>query len=225
MPHVPAALGLAFVLTTGLTVWLFWRAAHQSWATLAVLLAWLLLQAGLGLRYFYVAPAAMPPRLVLALGSPALLILGLFLTARGRTYLDGLRLETLTLLHVVRVPVELVLLSLSLYRAVPQLLTFEGRNWDILSGLSAPLVYYLAFRRQQSGRKALLAWNIVCLGLLLNVVTHAVLSVPSPVQQLAFEQPNVAVLYFPFVWLPAVVVPLVLVAHLAAIRQLMRGQF
>lgn len=151
MPPVPAALGLAFALTTGLTVWLFCRAARQSRRTLAVLLAWLLLHTGLGLSNFYVAPEAMPPRLLLALGPPMLLILGLFLAAPGRAYLDGLHLETLTLLHVVRVPVELVLLGLFLYRAAPQLLTFEGRNWDMLSGLSAPLVYSLAFWRQQVG--------------------------------------------------------------------------
>ena len=122
----------------------------------------------------------------------------------------------------MRVPVELVLLGLFLYRAVPQLMTFEGRNWDILSGLSAPLLYYLVFRSRRLGPKALMLWNIGCLGLLLNVVLIALLSVPSPIQRLAFEQPNVAVLHFPFVWLPGCVVPVVLLAHVAAIRQLTR---
>jgi hypothetical protein len=55
---------------------------------------------------------------------------------------------------------------------------------------------------------------------LLNIVINAVLSIPSPFQQFAFEQPNVAVLYFPFVWLPCCIVPIVLFAHLAAIKQL-----
>jgi hypothetical protein len=44
---------------------------------------------------------------------------------------------------------------------------------------------------------------------------------PSPVQRLAFEQPNVALLHFSFGWLPAVLVPLVLLAHVAALRQLL----
>ncbi|HUQ96495.1 MAG TPA: hypothetical protein VM010_02440, partial [Chitinophagaceae bacterium] len=39
--------------------------------------------------------------------------------------------------------------------------------------------------------------------------------------QLAFDQPDIAVLYFPFVLLPGVVVPVVLLSHLAAIRQLL----
>jgi hypothetical protein len=41
------------------------------------------------------------------------------------------------------------------------------------------------------------------------------------VQRLAFEQPNVALLHFPFGWLPAVLVPLVVLAHAAALWQLL----
>jgi len=37
---------------------------------------------------------------------------------------------------------------------------------------------------------------------------------------LAFDQPNIAVLYFPFSWLPTYVVPVVLFCHLAALRKL-----
>ena len=41
-------------------------------------------------------------------------------------------------------------------------------------------------------------------------------------QQFAFSQPNIAILYFPFSLLPACVVPLVALAHLVAIRRLLR---
>jgi hypothetical protein len=61
---------------------------------------------------------------------------------------------------------------------------------------------------------------VICLGLLINIVSNAILSAPFPFQQFAFDQPNIAVLYFPFIWLPCCVVPLVLLSHLAAIRQL-----
>ena len=132
----------------------------------------------------------------------------------------GLHLDSLTLLHVVRIPVELVLFGLFSQGAVPQLMTFEGRNWDILAGLTAPIVYYLAFRKNVLGTKSLLLWNIISLASLLNIVTTALLAAPTPFQRLAFEQPNVAVLHFPFVWLPACVVPIVLLAHLAAIWRL-----
>ena len=224
MQNVPLSLGFAFALTTALTLWLFYRAARPAGRTLSGWLAWLALQAGLGLSGFYAAPAGTgPPRLPLLLGPPLGWIVGRLLTARGRAWLDGLRLPALTLLHIVRVPVELVLLALYHYGAVPRLMTFEGRNWDVLAGLSAPLVYYLVFRRRALGPRFLLAWNVLSLLSLLNIVITALLSAPSSVQRFAFDQPNVAIQHFPYVWLPAVVVPLVLLAHLAAIRQLLRG--
>lgn len=61
-------------------------------------------------------------------------------------------------------------------------------------------------------------WNLICLGLLLNIVVLAILSAPSPFQILAFDQPNIAITHFPYVWLPSVVVPIVLFSHLVAIR-------
>lgn len=223
MEAVPTYLSLAFALTTGLTVWIFYHATHRSLPTLYLLLGWLLLQLVLGLSGFYTITNTLPPRLLLALMPPLLGIALLLLTARGKVYLDTLRPDLLTLLHTVRIPVELVLLGLFLHNALPQLLTFEGCNWDIVSGISAPLVYYWTFKSKRRHAYLLLVWNWLCLGLLLNVVVRAMLSVPSPLQQLAFEQPNVAVLHFPFVWLPSCVVPLVLLAHVATIRQLLRA--
>jgi hypothetical protein len=224
MEQVPVYVGIAFGLTTLLTVGIFYQAAHRSKATLGILAVWLALQALLGISGFYTITDTLPPRFLL-LALPALLaIAGLFATAKGRQYVDGLDMKTLTLLHTVRIPVELVLFWLFLHGAVPELMTFEGRNLDILSGLTAPAVYYLGFVSRRAGKKLLLFWNLLCLGLLVNIVAHAVLSAPTPIQQLAFEQPNIAVLHFPFNWLPSCVVPLVLLSHLASLRQLLRGQ-
>jgi hypothetical protein len=100
-------------------------------------------------------------------------------------------------------------------------MTFEGRDFDIVSGITAPVIYYFVFVKKTLSKKILLAWNFICLALLLNIVLNAVLSVPTAFQQFAFDQPNIAILYFPFNLLPAVVVPLVLLSHLVAIRKLL----
>jgi hypothetical protein len=100
-------------------------------------------------------------------------------------------------------------------------MTFEGRNFDIISGISAPLIYYFGFVKKAIKRQWIIGWNFLCLALLANIVTTAILSAPFPFQQLAFNQPNIAIFYFPFVWLPAFVVPVVLLAHLVSIRQLL----
>jgi hypothetical protein len=102
-------------------------------------------------------------------------------------------------------------------------MTFEGRNFDIFSGLTAPVIYYSGFIKKRLGKNVILLWNFICLGLLINIVVNAILSAPFPFQMFAFDQPNIAILYFPFVWLPGCVVPLVLLSHLATIRQLLNA--
>jgi len=76
--------------------------------------------------------------------------------------------------------------------------------------------------KKKFGATQILVWNFVCLAILLFTVSNAILSAPTPFQKFAFDQPNVAVLYFPFVWLPGIVVPLVILSHLISIRLLMK---
>lgn len=221
MENLPIYVSLIFVLTTALTVFLFYKASNGSKASLLLVLLWLAIQMPVSLSGFYQDTTTMPPRFLILIGVPLLFIVMLFLSSRGRRYIDSLDLKFLTLLHIVRVPVELVLFWLFLNKTVPELMTFSGRNFDILSGLTAPFIYYVGFVSRKLSPAMLLLWNFACLLLLFNIVTHAILSAPFPFQQLAFSQPNIAVLYFPFTWLPAGIVPLVLFSHLVSIRKLM----
>ena len=221
MDKLPTYISLVFGLTTIVTVWFFYLATKNSTTTLVILILWLIVQAVIGLSGFYTVTDTMPPRFLLLVLPPLLFIIGLFVTVKGRQYLDSLDTKFLTILHIIRIPVELVLFWLFINKAVPKLMTFEGRNFDILSGLTAPVIFYFGFIKQQIDKKIILLWNIICLGLLINIVVIAVLSAPFPFQKFAFDQPNIAVLYFPFVWLPCCVVPLVLLSHLATIRQLL----
>ncbi|WP_246343540.1 hypothetical protein [Adhaeribacter radiodurans] len=220
MGNLPAYISILFGCTTALTLWFFYRAANQSKTIILVIILWLGIQSILGISQFYFNTHSLPPRFIFLVLPPLFLIITLFLTQKGRYFLKGLNLKWLTLLHVVRIPVELVLFSLALHQVVPDLMTFEGRNLDILSGITAPIVYYFGFVKHHLSPKLLLIWNFACLGLLLNIVVNAILSVPTPFQQFAFDQPNIALLYFPFVWLPCFIVPVVLMSHLASIRQL-----
>ncbi|MBK7377529.1 MAG: hypothetical protein IPJ03_00720 [Ignavibacteriales bacterium] len=221
MENVPSYISIVFGLTTLLTFGLFYKSAGSSKGTLLILLIWIAVQSVIGLSGFYTVTDTIPPRFLLLVLPPFLFIAGLFLTAKGRQYIDGLNIRTLTLLHIIRIPVEFVLFWLYVNKVVPELMTFEGRNFDILSGLTAPFIYYFGFIKKQINNKVILMWNFICLGLLLNIVLNAILSAPFSFQLFAFDQPNIAVLYFPFNLLPACVVPLVLLSHLAAIRQLL----
>lgn len=220
MENLPAYISILFGITTILTAWIFYKAAGNSKPVLLVILVWLAVQTFIASSGFYTVTDTLPPRFLLLVLPPFLGIAGLFMSLKGRNFINGLDLKSLTILHTIRIPVELVLFFLFTYKAVPELMTFEGRNFDILSGITAPVIFYFAFIRKQFGRRIILFWNVICLGLLVNIVGNAILSAPFPFQQFAFDQPNIAVLYFPFIWLPCCVVPLVLLSHLAAIKQL-----
>jgi hypothetical protein len=221
IPNLPMYVNIVFTLTTLLTIFFFYKATNRSNVALVILFGWIILQAVLGLSGFYTITNTFPPRFAFLAFPAILLIICLFVTTKGRVYIDRLDTKTLTLLHIVRIPVELSLYWLFVHKSLPQLMTFEGRNFDIVAGLTAPLIFYFGYVKNSLGKPVLLLWNFICLGLLFNIVINAVLSAPSSFQQFAFEQPNTAILYFPFVWLPCCVVPLVLLAHLVCIRQLL----
>jgi hypothetical protein len=221
---IPAYVSVLFEITTALTLWFFYKATSKSTLSIVIIFGWLILQAIISLTGFYTVTTSIPPRFLLLALPPVLFIVGLFVTSKGKRYIDTLDAKWLTYLHVVRVPVEIVLFWLFVYKRVPQLMTFEGRNYDILSGITAFVVGYLGYTKQKLSNTFLLFWNFICLGLLFNIVINAVLSAPSPFQKFGFDQPNVAILYFPFVWLPCCIVPLVLFSHLASIRQLLANR-
>ena len=225
---LPSHIYVVFILSTVFCVGCLFYAFNQILQTrrslivlIGVILLWMLFQSILTLNQFYLDFESIPPRFMAATVSPLIFIIAVFSLPSRKLVLE-LPLQILTFLHVVRIPVELVLLWLHQYGQVPELMTFEGRNFDILSGLTAPLVAIFAFREGTPNRGILLIWNLLALGLLLNIVIHAILTIPSVIQQLAFDQPNRGVLYFPFIWLPSVIVPIVLFSHLASIGQLLK---
>lgn len=218
MNALPFYTALVFVLTTFLTIFLFYRASDRNIKCLVIIIGWLTVQSAVAVTGFFTKTNILPPRLLLLIAPPLAAIIIIFSTVRGRSFTNAFDIKALTLLHTIRIPIEMILFSLFLHELMPQLMTFEGRNFDFISGITAPLVYYFGFKKQKLGAGAMLAWNFVCLLILLFTVSNAVLSAPSPFQKFAFDQPTIAVFYFPFVWLPGIVVPLVIFSHLISIR-------
>lgn len=226
LPGLPFYIPSIFNITVIATViYVVKTAKHTAQVSVKKLtwaiISWLVLQGALTLLDVYDSDTeSVPPRLVLFGILPAIIAVVLvFVTSKGRRFTDSLKQEQLILLQAVRIPIELVLYWLYLNMAVPEVMTFTGCNFDILIGISAPIVYF-GFIKHKTSRVLLLLWNVVGLCMLLNIVVLALLSVSSPLQQLAFEQPNVAILNFPFSWLPTFIVPIVLFSHLASIRKL-----
>ena len=220
MENLPLYTIIVFFLTTGLTFFLFYRAGNYSFTVFLIISIWLVIQGILSLTGFYLVTNSIPPRVFLFILPPLLPIIVLFFTSGGRRFMDRMEPGTLTLLHTIRIPVEFVLYWLYLDKQVPKLMTFAGGNYDIISGITAPLIFYLGFVHKLVGKNIILLWNLLCLFLLFLIVRHAIFSVPSSFQKFGFDQPNIAILHFPYAWLPSCIVPMVLFSHLAMIRRL-----
>jgi hypothetical protein len=184
---------------------------------LSLSLAWIVLQSAVSFSGFYTATSSVPPRFFLVVAPPIIVAITLFLA--GKRLIDAMDLRWTVLFHTIRILVEITLFWLFTAKQVPALMTFEHGNLDILVGLTAPLIW-LAYSKGSIGDKTLLAWNALALLSLFNAVGRALLSAPFPFQKFAFDQPTVAILYFPFTLLPAFIVPVALFCHLALFRKL-----
>lgn len=222
LADLPTYLYLIFGFSVIYVWYWLYKASNKNKTYVLITAGWILLQSILGSIGFYQNPIENPVAFALLIPPTLILIVTLFLTQKGKNFIQNLDLESLTLLHTVRIPVEIGFLWLFTAGLIPELMTFEGKNFDIIAGLTAQIVYFLYFKKALISKKVLLLWNIVMLGFLLNIVVNALLSAPLPFQQFAFDQPNIGILYFPFNLLPSFIVPAVLFSHLVAIKKLLQ---
>ncbi len=221
--NFPWLLELGF-LTLAITTVLFfhWSNARPNKVT-GVLFAWGALHAVLAYNGFYENVEARPPRFAFIL-IPGFIAIGYGLSPKALAWVEVRRNTCIsTFLHSVRLPVELTLHYLFTWQLVPELMTYTGRNFDIIVGITAPIIGYFYYKQQLS-INILLAWNIVGFLLVSFILINGVLSAELPIQQFAFDQPNVALKYFPFVLLPALIVPLAIYTHLTDIILLSRAK-
>jgi len=127
--------------------------------------------------------------------------------------------ENIIRLQSFRFFVELLLWALFIENLLPIQMTFEGRNFDILVGITAPIIAWLALRNKIS-KPLLIAWNLASIVLLVNIVTIAILSTPSPIRVFMNEPSNTIVALFPVSWLPAFLVPLAYTLHFFSLRKI-----
>src|ERR1700730_10533511 len=191
------------------------RAAFRVLAGLSV---WLI-YAGL-LGYFGVVKntAIRPPGIAFIV-VPVLFFLFLFTvrTSAGARVALAFPLWIILGTQSFRIGVELFLHQLCIDGLVPKMLTFEGANVDIYVGVSVPLIAWLSTRGRLGIRLAL-AWNVLGLLALTNVVIRAVLTAPGPFNLIHAEVPNLMMGAFPFMFIPGFFVPLAVVLHVLAIR-------
>ena len=229
-PMHPILLDFAFILVLGWAISLFILSIKTSkspkshltikWI-LGLMGLWALISGALASQGFYDNPTALPPRLGVAL-LPAC-VFGVVMLIKKPDLIYRFNPTWLILIFTARIGVELLFVWLFQLKEIPELMTFEGRNFDILAGILSPFVAYYGYQKKSLSKASLFLFNLLGLGLLINIVFYATASTVSPFQLFAFDQPNTAFFWAPWIFLPALLVPLVFFAHLVLLIRLAKG--
>ncbi len=198
------------------------RRTAQTWKASVAAVVWM------GLTYWcasagLLAFGPMPPRLPILINIGFVLV---FLTAFSRlgTQLTKLPFRWLIGFQSFRIVVEILLHRAYVEGLMPVQMSFEGYNFDILSGITALLLLLISMRRPLN-RRLILAWNFFGLALLLTIIGIAVVSMPIDAIRLFNNEPaNTWVTQAPFIWLPTVMVFMALLGHLLVFRKLRSTQ-
>jgi hypothetical protein len=165
-------------------------------------------------------PFNFAPIIIIPLVSIVLLVI---FSSGLREILSHVPPTKMIVLQNFRMFVEVLLWLLFVATMLPKQMTFEGRNFDVLSGLTAPIIAWL-FHQNKISKTVVIVWNFLCLGLLINIVTIAILSTPSPWQTFFEEPSNTVVTLFPISFLPGFLVPLAYTLHFFSLKQLLSSR-
>jgi len=106
---IPAYVTAIFIATVMLTLWLFIKSTKNKAVVTIICIVWLVLTGVLAYNGFFKDTSGLPPRFIFAVAPPLLVIILLFVTGAGRRFINNIDLRAITLLSIVRIPVELVL--------------------------------------------------------------------------------------------------------------------
>jgi hypothetical protein len=180
------------------------------------IVAWTLFISVVSATGFFQDFSSFPPRIMIVLGFPLAAVILITFSGTMKELLPHVSARAITRLQFFRVFVEILLWMLFIQHILPVQMTFEGRNFDVLAGITAPIIgHYFSHNK-----KVRLIWNLVSLGLLINIITIAILSLPTPFRVFMNEPANTIVGDFPFIWLPGLLVPLAYSLHFLSLRQL-----
>lgn len=189
-----------------------------------ILGAFLLITGLMAMQGWFLAWDTIPPRIAMAIVPGFVMLITLAFHPVVRPWLKETPQSWLIFPQAFRIIVEFQLHSLSDYPVLPKLMTWEGANFDIVTGVTALFVGAYVRKAEKAGnaaktKKLVIAWNIMGLLLLTNVVTRGLLSAPTFMRLIVVEPPNTAIGYFPFVWLPCFLVPFAYLFHIWSLRK------
>jgi hypothetical protein len=165
-----------------------------------------------------------PPPMLTMIASVFVVSFVMGLSPFGREAASELSFAALVGLQGFRLPLELVMHHAGNVGIMPVQLSYSGYNFDIVTGIGALLIFALLKSGHVVSISVLWIWNVW--GSFCLVVIAIVAITTSPVVRLFGDDPrnlNTWVLYFPYVWLPVVLVTVAISSHIVITRKLMKG--
>ena len=133
----------------------------------------------------------------------------------------GLPLALLVGVQSFRMPLELVMHRAYTEGVMPEQMSYSGSNFDIVTGATALLLAAAIWRFAAVPRVVVLAWNLLGLALLVNILVIAMRSTPM-FEAYGPDHVNTFVTRAPYVLLPTVMVLAAWAGHLVVLRALRR---
>jgi hypothetical protein len=208
----------------------WWRAgggsvgfkARRILLAVVVIAAWMAFSAVLAMNGVLAQFDRRPPPFALFLIVMFGFSLGLGLSSVGKQLAEGLPVWMLIGMQAFRLPLELIMHQAAREGVMPVQMSYAGWNFDIATGITAIGVAWLAARGRASAG-LLMAWNVMGILLLVNILAIAITSTPL-FHSFGVEpsKVNTWVAYFPFVWLPGTLVPAAILGHVIITRSLLR---
>jgi hypothetical protein len=188
--------------------------------TLVVFVLWLTMIGVLAARGFFADFSSLPPRPVMAILLPLPIVLVIAFSKGFRSLAAVIPPHWFILFQSFRILVELLLWQAFLKGLLPVQMSFEGRNWDIMAGILGLFAGLIVWKQNKGWRSVAVIYNVVGLGLLINVLVVALLSMPTSFRYFLNEPSVEKIGRFPMIYLPAVLVVLAYSFHIFSLRQL-----
>lgn len=229
MPTLPHNIAIGFILlplaVLAILSVLMIRSSRSLWWVVAVMVGWATVTSMLSLSGALANFESGQPRIPILVLTQLLFVVWLAWFSGWSGSLAQIPQTSLIGLQCFRIPVEFLLAEMADHKLLAMEMTFYGRNFDILAGVTAiMLAIWLRRDGEESLRPVVLGWNLMGLCLLTTVLAHGMLSVPYPFQLLYLSVPTFVVASFPVVWLLTVLVPIAYLLHIVSIRRCLAGR-
>ena len=137
------------------------------------MVAWAVLLTVLSYNGFFNDFSKLPPRPALALLLPLPFVLGFAFSKTGTQLLQQVPPQWLVFMQSFRIFVEVLIWFAFLAGKLPVQMSFEGRNYDVLTGILALPAGYLLLKKKNYSTAIVIAFNIAGILLLLNIIIIA----------------------------------------------------